>query len=75
MKQKIQEIIDKHSIELQKQRDKRIDLIKKIEFCRIHGFDEEARILCIKESAMSMPMYDMEYLIKDLERLISIKVK
>ncbi len=71
MEKKLQEIIDKYSIELQKQKQKQEQIYQQIAFCTSHNFDEEARILRVKEQSMSMPIFDMENMINELKEVLS----
>lgn len=71
MEKKLQEIIDKYSKELQKQKQKQEQIYNLIAFCSSHKFEEEARVLRIKEQSMSMPIFDMENIINELKEVLN----
>ncbi len=71
MEKKLQEIIDKYSKELQKQKQKQEQIYQQIAFCSSHNFEEEARIFRIKEQSMSMPIFDMENMINELKEVMN----
>lgn len=70
MKDKLQDIIDRYSEDVNRQQDKYDKIISSIEFCNQHNFKEEARILQVREQELSMPLYDLKNIIKELKDLL-----
>jgi hypothetical protein len=71
MEKKLKEIIDKYSKDLLKRKQKQEQIYQNIGFCVTHKFDEEARVLRIQADAMNMPIFDMENMINELNKVIN----
>lgn len=70
MKQEIQEILDIYRADIERHQAKMDKLIATMQFCDVHKFDEEARIVRVKYNSMQMILFDFKSMYDSLEKLI-----
>jgi hypothetical protein len=71
MEEKLQEILNEYSEDIERYKSIRDKLMSRMEFCDIHKFTEESRITHVKFEAINMLIYRWENMYKEIQELLN----